>query len=87
MDLVEYEAFSFFKQQIVRLICHYSSQLGLQPLSRPVVDSLVQYLSVVVPVRNANLRILVIRLAFSIHLAEHQAQVSGFPHLCQVTPQ
>ncbi len=69
MDLVEHEAWCFLKQQIVRLIYHFSNQLQLQPLSRPVIDGVIQYLSIGAPVWNANLRILIIRLALSIHLA------------------
>ena len=44
---------------------------------------MIQYLSIGALVWNANLRILIIRLALSIHLAGHH-QVSGF--LVHVTP-
>ncbi len=69
MDLVEHEAWCFLKQQIMRLIHFYSHQLQLQPLSGPVIDGVIQYLSMGAPVWNANLRILIICLALSIHLA------------------
>ncbi len=72
MDLVELEAWCLMKQQIIHLIYHYSHQFQCQPLSRQVIDAVIQYLSVGAPVWNTNLRILIIQLALSIHLAGHQ---------------
>ncbi len=44
MDTVEVEAWSFIRQQILRKIYFYSSQMGLQPLSNQVVDAIVVYM-------------------------------------------
>ena len=72
-DAVEIECFSFLKQQIVRRIYFESNRLGLQPLSTPVVDAVVQYYCVGSPVWNFSLRTVVVRLALSVHLAPYQA--------------
>ena len=71
MDVVELEAWSFLKQQILRRIYFVSAQMGMQPLSRPVIDNVVAYFSAGSPVWNASLRTMVVRLALGIHLA-HQ---------------
>ncbi len=55
MDLVEHEAWCFMKQQTVRLIYHYSHQYQLQPLSRQVINVVIQYLSMGAPIWNTNL--------------------------------
>ena len=68
MDVVELEFLSFMKQQIVRRIYFESERLGLQPLSGAVVDAVVQYYCAGSPVWNVSLRMVVVRLALSIHL-------------------
>ena len=73
MDVVEIEAWSFLKQQILRRIYFVSAQMGLQPLSRPVIDDVVSYFCGGSPVWNVCLRTMVVRLAFSIHIAPYQS--------------
>ena len=73
MDVVELEAWSFLKQQIVRRIYFVSTHMGLQPLSRPVIDNVVAYFCAGSPVWNVCLRTMVIRLAFNIHIAPYQS--------------
>ncbi len=72
-DVIEFECFSFLKQQIIRRIYFESHRLGLQPLSTPVVDAVVQYYYMGSPVWNFSLRTVVVPLALSIHLAPYQA--------------
>ncbi len=45
MDTIEVESWNFMRQQIQRKIYFYSNQLGLQPLSNQVIDSIVNYFS------------------------------------------
>ncbi len=66
MDLVEHKAWCSLKQQIIHLIYHHSHQFQHQPLSRQVIDAVIQYLSVGAPVWNANLCILIIQLALNL---------------------
>ncbi len=73
MDVVELEAWNFLKQQIVRRIYFVSTRMGLQPLSTPVIDNVVAYFSIGSPVSNICLRMMVIRLAFNIHVAPYQS--------------
>ncbi len=73
MDVVEIEAWSFLKQQILRRIYFVSAQMGLQPLSRPVIDDVVSYFCAGSPVWNVCLHTMVVRLAFSIHIAPYQS--------------
>ncbi len=72
MDFVELEAWNFLKQQIVRRIYFVCEQMGMQPLSRPVIDNVVSYFSAGSPVWNVSLRTMVIRMALAIHLARFQ---------------
>ncbi len=60
MDVVELEAWSFLKQEIVRRIYFVSTCMGLQPLSRPVIDNVMAYFSAGSPVWNVCLRTMVI---------------------------
>ncbi len=46
--------------------------MGLQPLSRPVIDAVVQYNCEGAPAWNFSLRTMAIRLALSMYLAQHQ---------------
>ncbi len=73
MDMVELEAWSFLKQQIVRRIYFVCTRMGLQPLSKPVIDNVVAYFSAGSPVSNICLGTMVIRLAFNIHVAPYQS--------------
>ena len=73
MDVVEIEAWSFLTQQILRKIYFFSAQMGLQPLSRQVIDAVVNYYCAGSPVWNVCLCTMVIRLAFSIHVAPYQS--------------
>ncbi len=72
MDVVELETWSFLKQQILRKIYFFGAQMGLQPLSRQVIDAVVQFYCAGSPVWNYSLRTMVVRLALGIHLAQFQ---------------
>ncbi len=63
----------FISEATDRRIYWESQRLGLQPLSAQVIDAVVQYYCTGAPVWNFCLRTVVIRLAFSIHLAHYQA--------------
>ncbi len=73
MDVVELETWSFLKQQIVRRIYFVSAHMGLQPLSRLVIDNVVAYFCAGSPVWNACLHTMVVQLAFNIHIAPYQS--------------
>ncbi len=85
MDVVELKTWSFLKQQILRKVWFFSEQMGLQPLSRQVIDAVVQFYCAGSLTWNFSLRTMVVCLALDIHLAQFQHQVSGFP--VHVTPQ
>ncbi len=85
MDVVELETWSFLKQQILQKIWFVSAQMGLQPLSRQVIDTVVQFYCAGLPTWNYSLHTMVVHLALGIHLAQFQHQVSGFLVSCHPT--
>ena len=70
MDVVDHEAYSFLKQQIVRHIHLESNRLGLQPLSQGVVDAVCQHCHQGTHLWNHSFCTLVVCSALSIHIAQ-----------------
>ncbi len=70
MDLVEVESFSFLRQEIARGIIFESDRQNQSPLSRGVIDHMINQFSYLAPVANQCFRTLVIRIAFNVYLSQ-----------------
>ena len=70
MDLVELEAFSFLRQEIMRRIIFEADLQHRSPLLRGVIDHVINQFSYLAPVANQCFRTLVIRLAFNVYLSQ-----------------
>ncbi len=84
MDAIKLESWSYLKQQILRQIYCESTQMGLQPLSHPVIDAVFLH-------RGSCVELFTENLSHAAHV-EHSSLsklgewFSTFPHF-HVTPQ
>ncbi len=70
MDLVKVEAFSFLRQEIAHRIIFEADRQHRSPLSRGVIDHVINQFGYLAPVANQCFRILVIRIAFYVYLLQ-----------------
>ncbi len=69
-DIVEIEAFSFFKQEISQRLILVSRALNRSPLAYVVINQVIDHFAQLAPVRNQCFRILVICLSLQVHLSQ-----------------
>ncbi len=85
IDVIEIEALSFIRQEIMRRVIRESQLQGRSPLSGSVIDAVVQQFSVLAPTINQCFCTVVVRCALNIHLSQQQVSTWWFSTF-HVTP-
>ncbi len=71
-DLVEHEAWSYIKQEIMRCLIAEAHVKGVSPLSQAVIDVVIQTFSVLTPANNQCFRTVVVCCALNAYLSQQQ---------------